>query len=275
MQIGAHVSIAGGVDNAVDNQREVGGTCGQLFTTSPRVWAHPDIGDAEATAFREGTATHLEGPWVIHAAYLVNLATPDDELRERSIANLQADLAAAARLGVPYVNVHLGAHTGAGVDAGLANAATAIDALAVPDGVTLLVETDAGAGTKLGGAFDHLAAVEDRTTTDLAFCLDTAHTHVAGHDLGTPAAVDATLAAFDAAVGLDQLAVVHLNDSKHAVGTHKDEHAHLGDGTIGDDAIAAILTHDALRDRPFVLETPTEDGRSFAWNIEHARALRA
>jgi len=274
MQIGAHVSIAGGVDNAVHNQREVGGTCGQLFSTSPRVWAHPDITDAEARAFREATATHLDGPWVVHAAYLVNLATPDEDLRERSIASLQADLDAAARLDVPYVNVHLGAHTGAGVDAGLANAATAIDALEVPDGVTLLLETDAGAGTKLGGEFTHLATVDDTTTTDLEFCLDTAHTHVAGHDLSSPAAVADTLATVDDVLGLDRVAVVHLNDSKHGVGTHKDEHAHLGDGTLGDDGIAAILTHDGLRETPFVLETPTEDGRSYAWNIDHARDLR-
>ncbi|MFB6308974.1 MAG: deoxyribonuclease IV, partial [Haloarculaceae archaeon] len=173
-----------------------------------------------------------------------------------------------------YVNVHLGAHTGAGVEQGLDNAASALDALDVPDGVTVLVESDAGSGTKLGGEFEHLAEVLDRSEQDLEVCLDTAHMFAAGYDLSTPAAVDETVAEFDDVVGLDNLACIHLNDSKHACGTNKDEHAHVGEGEIGEEGMRAILTHEGWRDRPFVLETPTEDGKSFEWNIERARELR-
>ena len=275
MRIGAHVSVAGGVDLAVERQVEIGGNCGQLFTTSPQVWAQPDIDDGEADRFREETSAALEGPWVIHASYLVNLATPKDDLRQQSVASLQAEVDAADRLDVPFVNVHLGAHTGAGVEGGLDRAASALDSLAVPDGVTVLVESDAGAGTKLGGAFEHLAGVLDRCALDHDVCLDTAHTFAAGYDLSTPEAVDETVASFDDVVGLDHLRCVHLNDSKHGRGTHRDEHAHVGEGEIGEAGMRAVLNHPDLRELPFVLETPTEDGRSFAWNVERARELRA
>lgn len=274
MLIGAHVSIAGGVDNAVERQRDVGGNCGQIFTTSPRVWAEPDISDDEAEAFRTATRDHLDGPWVIHSNYLINLATPKDDLRERSRESLQADLDAAATLDVPYVCVHLGAHTGAGVETGLDNAIDAIDTLDIPDGVELLVESDAGSGTKLGDRFEHLATVLEGTDGNVAVCLDTAHMFAAGYDLATPETVDDTVEAFNDVVGLEHLRVVHLNDSKHACGTNKDEHAHVGEGEIGTEGMRAVLTHDGWADRPFVLETPEEDGKGFAWNVERAKSLR-
>jgi len=275
LRVGAHVSIAGGVDNAVENQRDVGGNCGQIFTTSPQVWQDPDIDDDEATAFREGTAEHLDGPWVIHSSYLVNLATPKADLREKSIASMQAEVDAAERLGIPYVNVHLGAHTGAGVEDGLDNAAGVLDALDVPEGVTVLVESDAGSGTKLGGDFEHLAAVLDRADADLEVCLDTAHAFAAGYDLSSPGSVEETMAEFDDVVGVEHLACVHLNDSKHGCGTNKDEHAHVGEGEIGVDGMRAFVNHEHVRDVPLVLETPTEDGKSYAWNVERVRELRA
>ena len=274
MRVGAHVSVAGGVDNAVGNQRDIGGNCGQIFTHSPQVWQHPDVGADEAATFREGTATHLDGPWVIHSSYLVNLCTPKDDLREKSIDSMQRELDAAAKLGIEYVNVHLGAHTGAGVEGGLDNAASALDELDVPDGVTILVESDAGSGTKLGGEFDHLAAVLDRSDHDLGVCLDTAHAFAAGYDLSTAAGVDGVVAEFDDVVGVGNLHCIHLNDSKHACGTNKDEHAHIGEGEIGVEGMRRIVNHPNLRDLPFVLETPTEDGKGFAWNVDRVHELR-
>jgi len=276
MRVGAHVSIAGGVDNAVGNELDVGGTCGQIFTHSPQVWQDPNVGDEEAAAFREGTAADLDGPWVIHSSYLVNLCTPKDDLREKSVDSMQKEVDAAAKLDIPYVNVHLGAHTGAGVEQGLDNAVSALDELDIPDGVTVLVESDAGSGTKLGGDFEHLAYVLEESTQDLDVCLDTAHMFAAGYDLSTPEAVEETLADFDDVVGFDHLACVHLNDSKHDCGTNKDEHAHIGEGLIGEDGMRAFVNHDAVVDYdvPLVLETPNEDGRGFAWNIGRVRELR-
>ncbi len=287
MQVGAHVSISGSrvssdeetppyddIRNAVHRQLAFGGNCGQIFTTSPQVWAEPEINEEAAKGFREESEELLDGPWVIHSAYLVNLCTPKDDLRAKSQSSLQADLDAAAKLGIPYVNVHLGAHTGAGVEGGLDNAASLIDDLEVPEDVTILIESDAGSGTKLGGKFSHLAGIIERTETDIGICIDTAHTLVAGNDLTTPDAVDETIERFDDEVGLEYLEYIHLNDSKHDVGTHKDEHAHIGEGYIGEDGMRAIINHPDLRELPFALETPTEDGRGFAWNIQTVKALR-
>ncbi|MEF8859784.1 MAG: deoxyribonuclease IV [Halolamina sp.] len=273
LRIGAHVSIAGGVGNAVERQLDIGGNCGQVFTHSPQVWDHGDISDEGATQFREETEAALAGPWVIHSSYLVNLCTPKDDLRAKSLDSMQQEVDAAHELGIEYVNVHLGAHTGAGVDGGIENAISVIDELDIPDGVMVLVESDAGSGTKLGGQFEHLARVVEGTAAEVGVCLDTAHMFAAGYDLSTPEAVDETVAEFDDVVGTEHLYCIHLNDSKHACGTNKDEHAHIGDGHIGDDGMRRILTHPQWRDQPFVLETPTEDGRSYAWNVEHVQAL--
>ncbi|MBO4247190.1 deoxyribonuclease IV [Halomicrobium sp. IBSBa] len=273
MRVGAHTSIAGGAYNAVDEQVDYGGNCGQIFSHSPQVWQDPNIEDEEAEQFRERSDEHGVGPWVIHSSYLVNLCTPKDDLRAKSIDSMQKEVDAADKLGVEYVNVHLGAHTGAGVEGGLDNAASALDELTIPDGVTVLVESDAGSGTKLGGEFEHLAEVLARSEQDLEVCVDTAHAFAAGYDISTADGVAETVAEFDDVVGLDNLACIHLNDSKHECGTNKDEHAHLGEGYIGEEGMAALLTHDALEDVPFVLETPTEDGRGFEWNIERAREL--
>ena len=271
LRVGAHVSIAGGIDNAVGNQVDVGGNCGQIFTHSPQMWQDPDVGDEEAERFREGTGERLEGPWVIHSSYLVNLCTPKEDLREKSIDSLQKEVDAAAALGVEFVNVHLGAHTGAGVERGLDNAVSALDELDVPDGVTVLVESDAGSGTKLGDEFEHLAYAVEETEDDLDVCLDTAHAFAAGYDLSTPGGVEETVAELDDVVGLEHLRCIHLNDSKHGCGTNKDEHAHVGEGRIGEAGMRAFVNHDAVDGVPFVLETPTEDGKSYAWNVERVR----
>ncbi|MGQ4554702.1 deoxyribonuclease IV [Halobellus sp. GM3] len=274
MRVGAHESIAGGVANAVDRQLEDGGNCGQIFTHSPQVWQNPNIDGDDAAAFRDQTAENDVGPWVIHSSYLVNLCTPKDDLREKSIDSMQREVEAAALLDIPYVNVHLGAHTGAGEKQGLDNAVSALDELDVPDGVTVLVESDAGSGTKMGGEFEHLGYVLEESEQDLEICLDTAHAFAAGYDLSTAAGVDETIEELDAAVGLERLACVHLNDSKHECGTNKDEHAHVGEGLIGEAGMRAFVNHAAIDGVPLVLETPNEDGKGFAWNIQRVRELR-
>jgi deoxyribonuclease-4 len=274
MRVGAHESIRGGVANAVDRQIDDGGNCGQIFTHSPQVWQDPNIDDDDAAAFRDRSAEHDVGPWVIHSSYLVNLCTPKDDLREKSVDSMQREIDAAAALEIPYVNVHLGAHTGAGEQQGLDNAVSALDELDVPTEVTVLVESDAGSGTKLGDDFAHLGYVLEESTQDLEVCLDTAHAFAAGYDLSTPAGVDEALAELDAEVGVENLAYVHLNDSKHACGTNKDEHAHIGEGEIGEAGMRAFVNHAAVADVPLVVETPTEDGKGFAWNIQRVRDLR-
>jgi len=272
--VGAHTSIAGGVYNAAAAQVDLGGNCGQIFSHSPQVWADPSIDDEDAERFRDLTVEHGLDPWVIHTSYLVNLCTPKDDLREKSVASMQTEVDVAETLDIDYVNVHLGAHTGAGVEGGLANAVDALSDVEIPDGVTVLVESDAGSGTKLGGDFEHLAYVLEESEHDLGVCVDTAHAFAAGYDLSSAEAVEETVAEFDDVVGLANLHCIHLNDSKHALGTNKDEHAHVGDGEIGEDGMHALVNHPDLADVPFVLETPTEDGRSYEWNIGKVRELR-
>ncbi|GAA0246057.1 deoxyribonuclease IV [Haladaptatus pallidirubidus] len=287
MRVGAHVSISSSkvssddskpphdnIANAVTRQVTFGGNCGQIFTTSPQVWKDPDISDEEAELFRRETAEKLDGPWVIHSSYLVNLCTPKDDLREKAIDSMQKEVDAADKLGVEYVNVHLGAHTGAGVEGGLENAASALDELDIPDDVTVLIESDAGSGTKLGGDFEHLAQVLSASEQDLDVCIDTAHAFAAGYDLSTSERVEETIEEFDEVVGLERLKCIHLNDSKHECGTNKDEHAHIGKGLIGDEGMETLINYPELEDVPLVLETPTENGKGFAWNIERVKELR-
>ncbi len=287
MRVGAHVSISSSkvssddskpphdnIANAVCRQVAFGGNCGQIFTTSPQVWQHPDISDEEADLFKAETDEKLDGPWVIHSSYLVNLCTPKDDLREKSIESMQKEVDAADKLDIEYVNVHLGAHTGAGVEGGLENAASALDELDIPDGVTVLIESDAGSGTKLGGDFEHLAQVLADSDQDLDVCIDTAHAFAAGYDLSTREGVEGAIDEFDEIVGLEHLQCIHLNDSKHECGTNKDEHAHIGKGLIGEEGMETLINHPELEDVPLVLETPTENGKGFAWNIDRVRELR-
>jgi len=141
MKIGAHVSVSGGVEKAIDRQEDVGGNCGQIFAGSPRTWSVADYEEEEADGFRSASEDAGQSPYVIHSTYLVNLATPKDDLHEKSINCLQKELYAAQALGVEYVVFHPGAHTGSGVENGLERIADAVDALAVPDGVTLSSRT--------------------------------------------------------------------------------------------------------------------------------------
>ncbi|RDI71371.1 deoxyribonuclease IV [Halopelagius longus] len=274
MRVGAHESIAGGVFNAVDRQLEDGGNCGQIFTHSPQVWQDPNIADDDAERFRSLSEENDVGPWVIHTSYLVNLCTPKDGLRKKSLDSMQKEVDAAHKLGIPYVNVHLGAHTGAGEQQGLDNAVSVLDELDIPDDVTVLIESDAGSGTKMGDEFEHLAYVLEESEQDLDICLDTAHAFAAGYDLSTAEGVEETVAELDATVGLEHLQCVHLNDSKHECGTNKDEHAHIGEGLIGEEGMRAFINHPDLADVPLVLETPNEDGKGFEWNINRVRELR-
>ncbi|MCJ7429552.1 MAG: deoxyribonuclease IV [Candidatus Nanohaloarchaeota archaeon QJJ-5] len=278
--IGAHVSVAGGVTNAIEEQDDIDGTCGQIFAGSPRTWSVASYTDEEGQSFREARSDHEQGPYVIHSTYLVNLATPKDDLFDKSVQCLRDELEAAGQLGVEYVVFHPGSHTGAGVEAGIESIGQGLSDLAdvIPDETMVLLENTAGAGTSLGRDLEELQAMIEASSLDLGedvgICIDTCHAFVAGYDLRTTEGVQELVDDCRRTVGLDTVPVIHLNDSKHPYGSEKDEHAHLGAGEIGDPGMAAIVTHDALTDKAFVLETPVEDGKGYAENIEHARGLR-
>lgn len=276
VRIGAHVSISGGFDKAVDREVELGGNCGQIFVGSPRGWAVNDVDDEEADAFRAATGDASVGPWIVHGTYLINFATPKDDLGERSVETVQAELDATAALGIDYYTFHPGAHTGAGVETGITNIADRLSALEIPDGVTLLLENTAGKGTTIGKRFEQLATMREESGLDgddVGVCLDTCHLYAAGYDFTTDAGIDDMLEAADAAFGLSAVEYLHLNDSKHPLGSEQDEHEHIGEGEIGEAGFERIINHPELRDLPMVLETPT-NGKGYAWNIETIRSLR-
>jgi deoxyribonuclease-4 len=276
-RIGAHVSISGGVQKAVDRQRDIEGNCGQIFVGSPRGWAVSEVDEDEATAFVDGAAEHDIGPWIVHGTYLVNLATPKDDLAAKSIDTVQAELDAAAALDIPYYVFHPGAHTGAGEDTGIQNVGERLSDLEIPDGVTLLLENTAGKGTTVGTNFadlEEMVATAEQDYDDVGVCLDTCHLYAAGYDFTTEEGIEEMIDELDATVGIENVHYLHLNDSKHPLGSEKDEHEHLGEGEIGDEGFRRFINHDALRDLPMVLETPEDDEKGYAWNVEKARALR-
>lgn len=277
MRLGAHISIAKGIPYLVDRQSEIGGNCGQMFVGSPRTWAVSSFNGSDGTDFlalREELDQH---PYTVHATYLINLASPKDGLRQKSIDCLQAELEAAAELHVDYVVVHPGAHTGSGRENGISRIGESLDRLSIPDGVTLLLENTAGSGTTLGHTFEELRTMIDRTTTaeeKLGVCIDTCHAHAAGYELVDADGFRSTLDQLDATLGTEMVKVLHLNDSKDERGSRKDHHEHIGDGHIGIEGFRNVVNADVLADLPMVIETPKDDEESDPQNIDRLKQLR-
>ena len=277
VQVGAHVSVGDGFDAAVAEQRDLGGTVGQVFAGSPRTWSVKDVDDDHRAAFQDALADGGEmGPWIVHGTYLINFATPDEDLAAKSIDTVQGELDACATLGIPYYVFHPGAHTGAGAETGVANVADRLSDLDIPKPTTLLLENTAGKGTTVGqtmAQLDRMVRESSHDYGDVQVCLDSCHLFAAGYDVRTAEGMDELVAEVDDVVGVEHVAYLHLNDSKHPLGSEKDEHAHVGEGEIGEAGFEQFLNHDAFRELPMVLETPVDDDRGYAWNIEKIREL--
>jgi deoxyribonuclease-4 len=275
-RIGAHVSIADGFEAAVKHEVNLCGNCGQIFVGSPRGWAVGEITDREAESFRDTVDEQDVGPWIVHGTYLINFATPKDDLASKSIDCVQDELDAAAKLDIPYYVFHPGAHTGAGEETGIKNVGERLSEVDVPSDVTLLLENTAGKGTTVGKRLDDLDEMVETSTYeygDLGICLDTCHLFAAGYDFTDKSRMDDLVDEVDSTVGIEHVRYLHLNDSKHPLGSEKDEHQHIGEGEIGEAGFGQFINHDALREKPMVLETP-EDERGYEWNIEKVRELR-
>ena len=263
LALGSHMSTScGGPPMALKRARELDLEACQLFTKSERQWAARPLTDEQIADFHLGLEqdTTLDRRVVAHDSYLINVASPDDALWEKSKAALLIELQRCDTLRIPYLVSHPGAHVGSGVDAGIGRVIEGVNEVfaARPDGDTvLLLETTAGQGTTLGRTFEELArmidGIEDKAR--VAVCFDTCHTFVAGYDLRTPETYAATMRHFDEVVGLDQIRVFHLNDAKFGLGSHKDRHAHIGDGEIGLDGFRSLMNDDRLAGRMGILET--------------------
>ncbi len=279
VKVGVHVSIAGSIDRAVLRAQESGCDTFQIFSRNPRGWAAKPLEEEDAIRFREALATSGIAPTFDHMPYLPNLATPKDDLFERSVSALQEELLRAAALGIPYVVTHLGHHQGAGDEAGEARVIAALDRVVgeAPPGVMLLLENTAGEKNSVGSRLDSIARILGACDcgSRLGVCFDTCHAFAAGYELRTRDGIEEILALFDETIGLTRLRLVHCNDSKGALGSGLDRHEHVGLGAIGEEGFRLLLHRPELSGLPFICETPEDGRRDGAGNIAKVRELAA
>jgi deoxyribonuclease-4 len=282
-RLGAHLQVGEGMVKAADRAVEIGATAIQIFGDNPTAWTRRPEPQPDRAAFRARLAGAGVTPLVVHASYLINLAGPDADFFEKSVGLLAAELRDAPHFGARYVNVHTGSHRGTGVETGIERLvdglAAALAAADMADPPTILLENSSGGGWGLGVTVAELAAIAEAIETRgiprsrVGFCLDTAHAWGAGQDLSKPAAIDALLLEIDARLGLDRLPVIHLNDSKSALGSRMDRHEHVGAGQIGEAGMAHLLRHPLLAHSTYILETPGMDEGYDAINLARAVAL--
>lgn len=295
---GSHLSVAGGIHNALLEAGRLGMASVQVFTRNQRQWNAPPVLPEEIEQFRAARASSgLQGAGAVvsHNSYLVNLASPDADKRTQSINAQRAELERCEALGIDTCVLHPGAHLGTprtprdpnrlgeapspDEAAGLDRICASITALLRQTRgarVRMCIETTTGSGTNLGYDFAHLARIRDGVTEPerLGVCIDTCHVVAAGYDMSTPQGAATVLEQFDAVVGLCHVGAVHMNDSEGALGSRLDRHAHIGKGCCGDACFAAVLTHPTLAGVPVILETPKDerpDGK--AWDTVNIRAL--
>jgi deoxyribonuclease-4 len=265
-RLGAHMSIAGGMPKAVERAVAVSATALQVFVKSSNQWAARPFAAGEVDAYRTAAeAAGIARHTLAHASYLINLASPDDGLWEKSAVALRAELDRCEALGIPWLVVHPGSHVGSGVEAGIARVAKALHRSlprgSGPGGAGVLVEITAGQGNTLGSRIEELAEIlrlADRQE-HLGICFDTCHALAAGYEFRDGASYRTTMQAIDRAVGLERIRGFHLNDSKGELGSRLDRHEHIGRGKVGLEAFRLILADPRFRDVPMVLETEKGD----------------
>lgn len=275
--LGAHVSVAGGLDNAFANGLAVGCTALQIFTKNANRWQGKPISNDDAIAFQQAWQKSGIGPVIAHNAYLINLASPKQDVWEKSKAALRDELLRCAQLGITGLVMHPGAHLGTGMETGVERIREAFREILpeTPPEVRLLLENTAGQGTYLGGDFAHLAALlEGFDENRFGVCFDTCHAHTAGYDLSTSESYTEVMAEFDRLVGLEQIKAFHLNDCLKPCGSHVDRHTHIGQGTIGRTGFACLMQDQRFSAIPMLLETPKgDDGEMDRVNLALLREL--
>ena len=264
MKIGAHVSTAGGISNAVGRAKEIGCEAIQIFGSSPQTWAFKPVPGEQIESFKQGLAEAGIGPVFLHAIYLINLGTPNEDSLKKGIDSLIRYMNLAADIGAAGVIFHPGSHGGRGYEAVLPQIVDAIKTVldASPDGPCLAVENMAGMGQHIGAKFDELGGILKAVDSPrLKICLDTQHAFAAGYDLTNPQGIKAMLDELDAGPGSANVAAVHANDSKRVCGSGVDRHDNIGDGFIGEEGFAAIMGDPAFAEVPFFLEVPGFEGK--------------
>lgn len=280
--IGSHLSIAGGYYKAVRKAAELELDCVQLFTKNNNQWKAKPISEEDISLFKTALdETGIKLP-ISHDSYLINLASADDELWNKSIEAMVIELERAAMLGIDNVVAHPGSHLGAGEEAGLARIAAALDIVfdrTAALSTCIALETTAGQGTNLGAAFEHLQSlIEQCSFADrLTACMDTCHVFAAGYPLAPKKQYMETMKHFDQCVGFDRLVAVHVNDSKKGLGSRVDRHEHIGRGCLGIEPFELLMNDRRFAKIPLYLETfkGTDEETGEDWDLINARALRS
>lgn len=286
MRLGAHMSAAGGLFKAFARGDEAGCDSMLVFTKSNRQWKAKPLTDKDVEKYRGAAAKHDHiYPVAVHASYLINIASPKDDLWEKSYQALKDEVERAAAFDIPLLTFHPGSFVSSDEQSGMARIARGLKRLlqetaeSCPN-VTVCVETMAGQGTNIGRSFEQLATILSQVDENerLGVCFDTCHVFAAGYDIRTPETYTETMAAFDAAVGLDKIKCFHLNDSKHELGSNKDRHEHIGEGHIGKAGFANFVNDSRWADHPAHLETPKteedEDGNEIEMDPVNLKMLR-
>jgi deoxyribonuclease-4 len=259
MRIGFHVSIAGGISLSIQRALDVGCTTMQLFTHSPRAWDFPPITSDEAEAFKRARAKSGISPVFVHTSYLINLASPNDELFHKSVAALRTELLRADEIGAEYVVTHLGSASGIDKNESMSRVASGLKLVfkGLKTTSQLLLENTACERGDVGCSFEDIAEIIRLSGLEgLGVTVDTCHSYGAGYDLKTKAGLEETIDIIEKSLGFDKVKLIHLNDSKHPLASHKDRHEEIGLGELGEAAFKRILRHPRLRDISFVMETP-------------------
>lgn len=279
-RLGLHISTDRGFPAAVESARNLGAEAVQIFTTNPSSWRARGTDLRAARAFTDELRAGGVAVVVSHANYLINLAGVEEPIYSKSRAALADELRRGAGYGLDHVIVHIGSHKGAGLEAGYAHIVQAVEeaVAAVPPGGSprLLLENSAGTGNNVGGRFNELRELVDRLAPHrdrVGLCFDTAHAHSAGYDMSGAEMAGDALEELDSVVGLDQVFVVHANDTQVEAGGKRDSHWHIGEGHVGDDGFALLLHDPRLADRPFILETPGDEGVEGRRNLARLRSL--
>jgi len=278
MRVGVHTSIAGGVENAAMRAKKIGCDTFQMFSASPRGWKTLCPTPEDCQRFREARATCGLAPVAVHDNYLINLASADRVIRERSIEAFRGEIERALALGADYLIVHPGSAKGTTKSRALR---TFVEAMlqaakgAQLNGLMILIENTAGQGSALGRSFEEVADIIAGAGKELPVgaCIDTAHCFEAGYPIHTKAGLLGTVRTLDSTVGISRVRIIHANDSKTAFASHADRHQHIGKGAIGVEAFRRIARHPKLRAIPFICETPVDRPGDDERNLRTLRKL--
>ena len=274
LHIGCHLSPSDGLLKMAKTASELGADTFQFFSRNPRGSKAKELDQKDAEGMRTYLNGHAFAPVLVHAPYTLNPCAQKPETAEFAELIMRDDLMRCTAMQTPFYNFHPGSHVGQGEAAGVEKTAALLNRILTDETDTVvLIETMAGQGSEIGGTFEAVRAIIDRVANAarVGVCLDTCHVYAAGYDIVND--LDGVLTAFDRVIGLDRLKFVHLNDSKYGLGEHKDRHAPIGEGMIGREAVSRIVSHPALRDLPFCLETPHEALAEYAEEIALIREL--